>query len=93
MITPFNNKEEVALLAAALYESTIRSQVETPDNIGKMVVIDTETGKFAVDSLGFDAANSLRQYNPKAHLFAIRIGYNVAASLGGDMRRTTNLYL
>jgi hypothetical protein len=53
-----------------------------------MVVIDAETGKFAVGDIGFDAANSLRRENPNARLFGLRIGYNVAASLGGIMERT-----
>lgn len=83
------SREEIASQATTLYENVIRSQVETPENIGKMVVIDSETGNFAVDALGFDAANSLRRSNPNARLFALRIGYNVAASLGGIMERTT----
>ena len=81
------SREEVARRAQALYDQTIRQQVETPDNIGKIVVIDIETGVFGVDALGFDAAHSLRQQNPNARLFGIRIGYNVAASLGGVMER------
>jgi hypothetical protein len=88
METLLLNREEVARQATTLYENVIRPQVETPENIGKMVVIDTETGNFAVDALGFDAANSLRRGNPNARLFALRIGYNVAASLGGIMERT-----
>ncbi|MBC8139397.1 MAG: hypothetical protein H8F28_26265 [Fibrella sp.] len=89
METLLLSREEIARRATTLYEDSIRSQVETPENIGKMVVIDAETGKFAVDELGFDAANGLRRDNPNARLFAIRIGYNVAASLGGIMERTT----
>ena len=66
----------------------IRSQVETAENIGKFVVIDLESGSYAVDPLGFDAARSLRTTNPKATLFAIKIGYNASASLGGVLERT-----
>ncbi len=89
METLLLSREEIARRATALYENAIRSQVETSENIGKMVVIDTEAGRFAVDTLGFDGANDLRRDNPNARLFALRIGYNVAASLGGIMERTT----
>ncbi|GDX40713.1 hypothetical protein LBMAG21_10050 [Armatimonadota bacterium] len=86
---PLLNRDEVARYAQALYERTIRAQVETPDNIGKMVVIDIATGAFGVDELGFDTADRLRLQNPNALLFGIRIGYRVAASLGGMLERTS----
>jgi hypothetical protein len=82
------SREEVARRAQDLYEKTIKALVEEPANIGKMVIIDIETGDFGVDELGFDSANALRQKNPNARLFGIRIGYDVAASLGGMMKRT-----
>lgn len=43
------SREEVAKRAKELYENGIRQQVETEENIGKMVIIDIETGKYAVD--------------------------------------------
>ena len=82
------SREEVARRAQDLYKQTIQAQVEEPANIGKMVIIDTETGDFGVDELGFDSANALRRKNPNARLYGIRIGYDVAASLGGMMKRT-----
>lgn len=89
METLLLSREEVARWASELYEQGIRQQVETPENIGKMVIIDIETGDFGVDELGFDSADALRAKNPNARLFGIRIGYNVAASIGGVMERTT----
>lgn len=82
------SREEVARRAQALYARSIRAQVEVPANIGKMVIIDIETGDFGVDELGFKSADALRRKNPHARLFGIRIGYDVAASLGGMMKRT-----
>ena len=81
------SREEVARKAQELYEKTIRAQVEELGNIGKMVIIDIETGGFGVDDLGFDSSNALRRKNPNARLFGIRIGYDVAASLGGMRKR------
>jgi hypothetical protein len=87
METLLLTREEVGQRALKLYESSIRSEVETPENIGKMIIIDIETENWAIDSIGFDSANALRQKNPNARLFGIRIGYNVAASIGGIMQK------
>jgi len=87
MQTILLSHEEVAQLAKQLYKSNIQQQVETEDNIGKMVIIDIETGNYEVDKTGLQAAKTLNEKNPNARLFGIRIGYNVAASFGGVMER------
>lgn len=82
--------EEVAARAKKLYADNIRSQVECKDNIGKMVVIDAETGEYAVDRSGIHSAIALKAKNPNARLFTIRIGYDVAVAFGGNIDRVTN---
>jgi hypothetical protein len=84
------SSEEVAKRANQLYDSEIRQKVETEENIGKMVIIDIETGDYEVDETGLQAAHHLYAKNPYARLFGIRIGYNVAASLGGVMERVSS---
>ncbi|MBW4441380.1 MAG: hypothetical protein KME10_09135 [Plectolyngbya sp. WJT66-NPBG17] len=81
------SREEVARLAKEWYENSIRHQVETEENISKMVIIDIETGDYEVDETGLEASRILREKRPLARLFGIRIGYNVAASFGGVMER------
>lgn len=80
--------EEIGRRGKALYEKTIRQQVETAANIGKMVVIDIETGEYEVDELGIESSRRLHAKHPDAPLYGIRIGYNVAETLGGIMERT-----
>jgi hypothetical protein len=46
------SREEVAQLAKQLYEAGIRQKVEIEENIGKMVIIDIETGDYEVDKTG-----------------------------------------
>ncbi len=87
MQTILLSHEEVARVANQLYESIIRQQIESVENIGKMVIIDIETGNYEVDKTGLQAAKKLLEKNPNARLFGIRIGYNVAASFGGVMER------
>lgn len=83
------SREEVGKRARELYENGIRQQVETDENIGKMVIIDIETGEYAVDELGIESARYLRKKNSLARLFGIRIGYKVAVSFNGYLERDT----
>ena len=76
--------EEVATRAKKLYTDNIRAIVEHEDNIGKMVVVDAETGEYAVDRSGIHSAIALKAKNPNARLFTIRIGYDVAVAFGGN---------
>lgn len=84
------SSEEVAKRANQLYDNEIRQKVETEENIGKMVIIDIETGDYEVDETGLKAAKNLQAKSPYARLFGIRIGYNVAASFGGVMERVSS---
>ena len=79
------SREEVAQRAEQLYESRIRQEVDTEENIGKMVIIDIETGDYRVDKNGLRAADFLSEKHPHARLFGIKIGYNVAAAFGGGV--------
>lgn len=79
--------EEVAERAKKFYENGIRQQVEFGDNIGKMIVIDAETGEYGIDKSGVETALKFKQKNPNARLFTMRIGYDVAVSFGGAIER------
>jgi hypothetical protein len=84
------SSEEVAKRGYRIYESQIRQEVETEKNIGKMVIINIETGDYEVDETGLQAAKNLQAKSPYSRLFGIRIGYNVAASFGGVMERVSS---
>jgi hypothetical protein len=79
--------EEVAARAKKLYADKIRSEVEHEANIGKMVVIDAETGEYAFDKSGIHSAIALKAKNPNARLFTIRIGYDITVAFGGNIER------
>jgi hypothetical protein len=46
----------VARRARLLYKNSIRQQVEMDENIGKMVIIDFESGVYKVDETRLKAA-------------------------------------
>jgi hypothetical protein len=50
-----------------------------------MIVIDVETGEYGIDPSGVDTALKLKDKNPLAQLFTIRIGYDVAVVFGGEI--------
>lgn len=79
----FWTEEEVAQRAKEFYENGIRALVEHGDNIGKMIVIDAETGEYGVDESGVESILMLKQKNPNARLYMMRIGYTDAFSFGG----------
>ena len=87
MQTIILSREEVARRARQFYKNSIHQQVETNENIGKMVIIDFESGDYKVDETRLKAARKLSTKHPHSRLFGIRMGYNVAVSFGGVMKR------
>lgn len=78
---------ELSRKASELY-AKLRSRVETPDNIGKLIVMDVESGDFEIDDQGIESSRRLQQKHPSADLFALRIGYDAVEVLGGILERT-----
>jgi hypothetical protein len=87
METIFLSREEVARRARQLYKNRIRQQVETDENIRKMVIIDFESADYKVDETGLKAARKLSAKHLHSRLFSLRMGYNVAVSFSGVMER------
>jgi hypothetical protein len=80
----FWSVEEVAAKAGAMYANNgIQEQVETIDNIGKMLTIDVETGEYFIDKTGVEGMMLLKAKRPAARLFTLRIGYSAAVGFGG----------
>ncbi len=73
--------------AQKLYEQ-VRGEVETPENIGKVMVMDVEPGDYEIDEQGIETSRRLQARHPGAALYAIRIGYKAVEALGGILERT-----
>lgn len=67
--------EDVGKIAEQMYGNSIRQKVESAENIGKMVIIDIETGDYEVDKNGLQAAKCLNARHENTRLFGIRIGF------------------
>jgi hypothetical protein len=87
---PRFSSEEIGRRGQKWYEKSIRDKVETPENIGKLLSIDIETGDYEIgDDSDLEAPLRLHARHPGAAVYTLRIGYDAAVSLGGVVERTT----
>ena len=73
---------EVGELGEAIYREKIRNLVE-PQERGKFVVIDVETGDYELDANDATATKRLQERRPEAVIYGLRVGYRAAYSFGG----------
>ena len=78
---------ELGQRARDLYER-LRAEVETPENIGKLIVMDVASGDYEIDKLGIEASLHLQARHPGSPLYALRIGYKAVESFGGVLERS-----
>jgi hypothetical protein len=78
------SKDEIVDRGEAIYQQSIRSEVEADErNIGKVLVLDIQSGDYEIDKVGLTAAHRLRARRPEAVLYGLRIGYDAMYALGG----------
>ena len=77
--------DEVVERGKALYAQGIRAQVET-ENIGKLLMIDVLTGHWVIGEDRIEMARRLREQNPEAQNYALRIGYPATLGIGATVR-------
>ena|SRR6266511_6278240 len=81
--------EEIARRGDAIYERTIRTQVEA-EHQGEVVAINIDTGAFAVGENALTAIRRLRARQPGAEVWCVRVGsralhrIGVTTSLGAE---------
>lgn len=79
---------EISRIGAELYANRIRAQVETEENIGKLISIDIETGDYEIGDDPIETANRLFARHPGAAIYGARIGYDAVYAVGGTLNRT-----
>lgn len=86
------SSQEISTRGQALYDQKIRAQVETPENIGKIVVIDIETGEFEINEDGLTANKRALAKHPDGTFYGIRVGYEAVESFGGGGSRRIQFF-
>jgi hypothetical protein len=74
---PRYSSEETARRGDEIYERVVSPSV-SPEDKGKFVVIDIETGDFEVDRDEMAASDRLLDRNPGAQLWLRRVGFSYA---------------
>ncbi len=81
---PHYSKEEIGRIAEDIYHRDIRPKV-MPQEKGKFLLLDIETGDYEVDEDDLQAEKRLRSRRPDGVLYGMRIGYTSAYTLAGRM--------
>lgn len=79
-------KGDVAEIGTCIYEERIRPQVEIDENIGKLLMVDINTGAWVIGTDRLEMARRAREKNPDAVLFGMKIGYPATTAIGGHLR-------
>lgn len=60
--------------------------METDENIGKLLMVDINTGDWVMGTDRLEMADRAFAKNPDAVLFGLKIGYPAATAIGGNLR-------
>jgi hypothetical protein len=72
---------ELARLGNELYETKVRDLLR-PEDHGKFVAIDVESGEFDIDADDYAAVMRLRSRKPAADIWLMRAGFRTTYRLG-----------
>ena len=67
----------------AYYQSVLKAELEVPENIGKFLVLDVETGNYEMDKNSTAAIMRAMNRWPNTVFYIHRIGFDAAYELGG----------
>ena len=73
--------DEVASRGEEIYEREIRPRL-APDDRGRFLVIDIETGEYEIDDSDLAATKKALAKRPEAILYGMRIGADAAYRIG-----------
>jgi hypothetical protein len=80
--TPRHSKEDLARIAMEILHTQIEPSLP-PEDKGKFVAIDVNTGEFEIDANDYQAFAKLDARLPEAEMFLARAGYPTAYQMLG----------
>ncbi len=81
---PRYTADEIAVRGKEIYENQLRAKLE-PENIGKFLVIDIETGEYEMDDDDLIASRRALRKKPGAARYGMRIGYPTSGTIGNAL--------
>lgn len=76
------SKEEFARRGDAIYETDVRPYLK-PEDDGKFVAIDIESGMYEIEEDELEAGDRLRARVPEAQIWIVRVGSRYVHRFGG----------
>ena len=80
-VDPLGPLGQIAELGTRIYDERLRAILE-PDQVGKFVVIDVDTGEYEVDKDHLAASDRAAARRPGARLYATRVGHRTVGRIG-----------
>ena len=81
-LQPRYGKEEFARRGQDVFERDVRPHMQ-PDDDGKFVAIDIDSGSYEIDEDDFIATERLLRRQPQARIWLARAGHPAAYRVGG----------
>lgn len=81
MSTVRRSREEVARRGDEIYEREVLPRLK-PEDKGKLVLIDVESGDWEIDRKELAASDRLRARKPEAQVWMRRVGYSYVHRFG-----------
>lgn len=78
-------EKSVSRRGREIYESSIRSRVE-PEHDGRFLALDVSSGDYEVGDEVLPTSARLKERNPEAEIYLLRVGRRAAFRLGGAPR-------
>lgn len=85
---PRYSADEIVARGKEIYEKQLKSKLE-PQNLGRFLVIDIETGEYELDEDDLTAALRAYKKNPDGARYEMQIGYPTSGTIGNAFARAT----
>ena len=82
------NAESVCTRGIERYERDLRQVVDIDSNRSKILVLDVDTGEYAIASEHLVAIDKLREVRPKGVFYSLRIGFPTLGKVGGGWKQS-----
>jgi hypothetical protein len=87
MASTAQQDDRISRIGPEIFETQLRSKVETEENIGKLISIDLKTGDYEIGEKLLPTVQRLQARRPEAEVWTERIGYNAVYAVGGTLHR------
>ncbi len=82
---PAYSPEEFSRRSTEIYDRDVRPALR-PEDDGKFVAIDIDSGEFIIDANDFAATERLLARRPLSQMWLARVGQRAAYRIGGPLR-------